>query len=79
MGMVKALYSLNALSVELGRDRRSIAAALNGVPEDGMLKGHKAWHLTTALQATEPEPRRRTAGDEGRLGPLWHFASRLEA
>src|SRR3982750_686557 len=79
MAMTKMLFSINALSVELGRDRRVVANALASVPEDGTLRGHKAWHLTTALWALEPkQPERRMASDDNHIGPLWHFASRLE-
>src|SRR3954469_955723 len=80
MAMTKTLYSINALSTELGRDRRTVANALAGVPADGTVNGHKGWHLTTALEAIDPrpEPGRRRASEDAHLGPLWHFASRLE-
>jgi len=51
MSMTRTLYTLSALSVELGRDRRTIARALSAVPPDGKVSGHGAWHLLTALQA----------------------------
>ncbi len=51
MTMTPQLWSLNALSTETGRDRRTLAKALATVPEDGLLQGHKAWRLTTALAA----------------------------
>jgi len=55
-----------------------IANALASVPEDGTLKGHKAWFLTTALSALEPKPELRRPSNDDQIGPLWHFASRLE-
>src|SRR5215210_5083169 len=78
MSMTRQLYSLSALATELRRDRRTVAAALSGVPGDGAKQGHPAWFLTTALQALEPKPERWTAGDDDHIGPLWHFASRLD-
>src|SRR4051794_2115267 len=80
MAMTKGLWSLNALSVELGRDRRTIAAALSDVPPDGTRQGDPAWFLSTALRALDPKPQPggRTVGDGACDGPLWHFAGRLE-
>ena len=51
MGMVKKLWSISALAVELDRDRRTIAKFLRGVPPDGQLDGNPAWYLQTALSA----------------------------
>lgn len=51
MAMQKQLWSLNALAVELNRDRRTVARALDNVPADGLLLGNRAWHLQTALKA----------------------------
>ena len=51
MSMVKRLWSLSALSVELNRDRRTIAKFLRGIPADGQINGHDAWHLQTVLNA----------------------------
>jgi hypothetical protein len=81
MAMTKSLWSVNALSVELGRDRRTVAAALSNIPPDGTRQGHPAWYLSTALDVLDPKPPpgRRTVRDDDRIGPLWHFASRLEA
>src|SRR3954452_13920394 len=80
MSMTRQLYSLSALATELRRDRRTVAAAMSGVTGDGAKQGHPAWFLTNALQALEPKPKpkRRTAGDDDHIVPLWHFASRLE-
>lgn len=50
MSMTKRLWSLSALAVELGHDRRTVAAALSTVPADGIVKGNKAWFLPTALR-----------------------------
>ncbi|KLK90303.1 hypothetical protein AA309_26600 [Microvirga vignae] len=47
--MTRKLWSLNGLATELGRDRRTVAKALEAVPADGVLGGHKAWYLKTAL------------------------------
>ena len=54
MAMTRQLYSVSGLAIELRRDRRTVAAALSGVPGDGIKQGHPAWFLTTALSALEP-------------------------
>ena len=52
--MVRQVYSLSALAVELGRDRRTIAKAVNRVPPDGTgVGGHPGWYLRTAARALE--------------------------
>jgi hypothetical protein len=55
--MSKKLYSLNSLSEELGRDRRLVTRALDGVRPDGELFGRPAWFLRTALGAIDPSVR----------------------
>jgi hypothetical protein len=54
MAMTKALWSLNGLATELGKDRRTVAKALSNVPPDGYDGSEKRWHLTTALRALNP-------------------------
>jgi hypothetical protein len=49
--MMKRLWSISALAVELERDRRTVAKFLRGVPADGQLNGKPAWYLQTALSA----------------------------
>lgn len=51
MAMTPSLFSIEALAVELGRDRRTVAKALRGFPCDGELNGRPAWRLQTALRA----------------------------
>ena len=51
MAMTRQLWSINALATELGRDRRTISRALDAVPPDGTISGHKAWYMATALKA----------------------------
>lgn len=51
MAMQKQLWSLNGLAVELNKDRRTVARALDSVPADGLVAGNRAWHLQTALKA----------------------------
>lgn len=53
MSMVKKLWSLSALAVELDRDRRTVAKVLGSVPPDGKTNGHRAWFLQTALSALD--------------------------
>ena len=66
MSMTRKLWSINGLATELGRDRRTIAAALADVPADGSTTtgGHKAWFLTTCLRALDPSPTPKSHGAE---------------
>ncbi len=68
MAMRPALYSINGLSVELGRNARAISKALADVPPDGRtgLKKVPAWRLATALKALSRHERsgRSNAGAE---------------
>jgi hypothetical protein len=51
MAMRRRLWSVSALSVELNKDRRTVAKILDGVMPDGKERGHDAWHLETVLLA----------------------------
>lgn len=53
MAMTQQLYSISGLATELGRDRRTIAAALSSVPPDGQKGAYPAWRLLTALAALD--------------------------
>jgi hypothetical protein len=57
MAMTARLWSISALAVELGVDRRTVGKRLARVPPDGRLNGSPAWRLTTALEAVRPDPR----------------------
>lgn len=49
-----SVLSLNALSAELGKDRRTLARLLAEVPPDGETKeGHPLWKVSTAVAALE--------------------------
>jgi hypothetical protein len=56
--MTQQLHSISGLATELGRDRRTIAAALSSVPPDGQKGAHPAWYLATALDALSGKKRR---------------------
>jgi hypothetical protein len=66
--MTTRLWSISALAVELGMDRRTVAARLSTVPADGQLNGKPAWRLTTALAALQGRKRAptRSAPEEPR-------------
>jgi hypothetical protein len=50
--MLPQLFSVSGLAVELGLDRRTVAAKLRNLRPDGILPGgFPAWRLTTALPA----------------------------
>jgi hypothetical protein len=54
MSMTAKLFSISGLSIELGRDRRTIGKALARVAPDGQLAdGTDAWYLRSALTALE--------------------------
>ena len=61
MGMTPALYSINGIACELGRDRRTVARALRDIGPDGEVSGRKAWRLTTALRALDRVERMRSS------------------
>ena len=73
MAMTAKLWSINALSVELRMDRRTVASRLHGVPADGTIQGSPAWWLPTALRALHVkgaagmQPAGRTAAPAGGL------------
>src|SRR3954464_630052 len=60
MGMTPRLWTVNGLAVELGHDRRSLAARLALVPRDAQVQGNPAWLLKTAL-ATLGQPTRTSS------------------
>ena len=63
MSMTAQVFSISALSVELGRDRRTIGKALARVPPDGeTADGRQGWFLTTAQRALESSEDRRHRG-----------------
>lgn len=59
MTMTRKLWSISALSVELGKDRRTIAARLRDVPPDGHERKQARWYMSTALE-TIYGPKRST-------------------
>jgi hypothetical protein len=74
MAMRRRLWSISGLSVELNKDRRTLAKILNSVMPDGKERGHDAWHLETVLIALEAsqEPPSSTPA------VLEHFLMRLK-
>lgn len=62
MAMTAQLYSVSALAVELGRDRRTIAKALRHIQPDGLTPAdERGWYLATALRALDASSGRRNA------------------
>jgi hypothetical protein len=51
MPMTPQLFSISGAAVELGMDRRTIAAALTDISPDGKIGKHPAWRLRTILTA----------------------------
>ena len=75
MGMTRQLFSISALAVELGHDRRTIAAALDTVTADGTIAGgHRGWFLQTALRALNDEAK----VFDPATGPLGNLLDRVE-
>jgi hypothetical protein len=50
--MFKPLLTVNALSIEVGLDKRQVAKRPDGIPPDAHLDGRPAWHITTFLRAS---------------------------
>ena len=75
MAMQKQLWSLNALAVELNKDRRTVAKTLDGIPPDGLVSGNRAWFLSTALKALglgDPAPVTGRSGGGGLVENIRH-------
>jgi hypothetical protein len=71
MPMQPQLFTISAASVETGRDRRTISAALYGVKPDGKRNGHDAWRMRTILNALDGSSGRDSAnGDLDEAGRL---------
>jgi hypothetical protein len=52
MAMMPQIFSISGLSVDLGMDRRTIAAKLRNVRPDGVSpSGSPGWRLSTAYRA----------------------------
>jgi hypothetical protein len=49
--MTSKRWSISALAVEMGMDRRTVAHRLRDVPPAGTEKGHPVWFLPDALRA----------------------------
>jgi len=47
------LYSINALSIELGRDRAAVTRAMRDIPPDGEDRGQPRWKMATAVAALQ--------------------------
>ena len=77
MAMQAKLWTVNGLATELGRDRRTIAKALDGVPPDGAVGKGRGWYLTTAIRALEAHggaPRGEARVLEAGSRPIGAFA-----
>jgi hypothetical protein len=55
---MKKLWSLNQLSIECGRNFRTLAKALSAVKPDATVAGKARWHLQTAIAALTAHERR---------------------
>jgi len=51
MAMTKKKWSVSALAVEFGLDRRTVAKRLEGVPSAGQERGSPVWNLSDAAAA----------------------------
>jgi hypothetical protein len=74
MAMTARLFTISALATDLDRDRRTIAAALRGVPPDGKSGRFDAWLLSTAMLHLD---RRRADGHKPKSKIGEHFFGRL--
>jgi hypothetical protein len=73
--MTTPVFSINAASEVLEKDRRTITKALRYTPADKMERGQKRWRLRTILDALDelPDARRssNTSHEYDDLNPPW--------
>jgi hypothetical protein len=74
MPLQPTLFTIEGLSTELARDRRTLARALRTVPADGKVKGRPAWRISTVLSVLRSPP----SQDDGTLVALEQAADTLE-
>jgi hypothetical protein len=77
MAMQPALFTSEAIAVELNRDRRTVAKALRNVRPDGEVRGRRAWRITTALSALRSRDG-AAGGDNSALAEIERLGSELE-
>jgi hypothetical protein len=70
-------YSMNAASLMLERDRRTVTKAMQGVRPDEKVKGQPRWKLRTIVDALERDNRANDGGGGGRLGEIADTLERL--
>ncbi|MEM6677321.1 MAG: hypothetical protein AAF675_05565 [Pseudomonadota bacterium] len=64
MAMTPKLWSISALAVEFGMDRRTVAQRLADVPPRGKLSGSPAWRLEDAACVLAKRPRAAAAAPD---------------
>src|ERR1700758_2003748 len=80
MAMTAKVFSISALSVELGRDRRTVSKALSHTPPDGKCEdGGDGWYLRTALQRLGNGRERNEYGIDADLNALEDAAAAVDS
>jgi hypothetical protein len=59
------MFSINAASLLLERDRRTVTKAMFGVPPDGKEKKQSRWKMSTIVDALERHNRANDSGNSG--------------
>jgi hypothetical protein len=65
MKLMPPLFPIERLARMLGRNRRTVARALEGTPPDGKSGRHPGWHLETARTALDRHERATGRGNGG--------------
>jgi hypothetical protein len=71
-------YSINAASLMLERDRRTVTKAMQGVRPDEKVRGQPRWKLRTIVDALERDNRASNGGGGYGSGRLAEIADTLE-
>lgn len=74
MAMTPKLWSISALAVEFGMDRRTVAARLRSVPPAGTQAGKPVWRLPEAAEAIRASTRPAARSERAPVGVPSEFA-----
>jgi hypothetical protein len=75
--MRPTLFSIEALAVELDRDRRTVGRALRATPPDGEVQGKPRWFLSTAVRALDRRQGNVRSGNSSDFAAACEKALRL--
>jgi DNA-binding transcriptional MocR family regulator len=79
MALIPNLFTVEALAVELGFDRRTVGRALRDVPADGTIKGRPGWRLKTAIRVLNRRDGRSGTGSEAAADEIEALTEKIDA